>query len=50
MDTSIDNAREETALGAGRALVLWFLFFLISFGLGYPTLNSALGNGGMAGL
>jgi hypothetical protein len=39
MDTSIDNAREETALGAGRALVLWFLFFLISFGLGYPTLN-----------
>jgi hypothetical protein len=39
MDTSIDNARPETALGAGRALVLWILFFLISFGLGYPTLN-----------
>lgn len=26
-------------LGAGRAVVLWGLFFLICFGLGYPTLN-----------
>ncbi len=26
-------------LGAGKGLTVWFLFFLISFGLGYPTLN-----------
>jgi hypothetical protein len=39
MDTSTDNPRAETALGAGKAIVLWFLFFLISFGLGYSTLN-----------
>ena len=39
MEPSIDNDRAETVLGAGRALVLWSLFFLISFGLGYPTLN-----------
>jgi hypothetical protein len=39
MDTSTDNPRAETALGAGKAIVLWFLFFLISFGLGDSTLN-----------
>ena len=26
-------------LGAGKGLTLWLLFFLISFGLGYPTLR-----------
>ncbi len=27
------------SLGTVRALTLWFLFFLVSFGLGYPTLG-----------
>jgi len=39
METSVDNTCTGTALGAGRASVIWGLFFLISFGLGYPTLN-----------
>ncbi|HVZ84845.1 MAG TPA: hypothetical protein VG893_14310 [Terracidiphilus sp.] len=30
---------EPVRLGAERAAVLWGLFFLICFGLGYPTLN-----------
>jgi len=29
----------ERDLGVRRALLLWLLFFLILFGLGYPTLN-----------
>jgi hypothetical protein len=29
----------DLKLGAGRSVVLWGLFFLICFGLGYPTLN-----------
>ena len=39
MDTSVDPKGAPESLGAGRAMILWLLFFLISFGLGYPTLN-----------
>src|SRR2546428_4465600 len=28
-----------TKVGPGKTVLLWFLFFLICFGLGYPTLN-----------
>jgi hypothetical protein len=39
MDNSVDRSREEARLGMGKAIMLWILFFLISFELGYPTLN-----------
>ncbi len=31
--------QDDLKLGTGRSIVLWLLFFLICFGLGYPTLN-----------
>ena len=39
MESLSDANGEVLSLGAARSLVLWILFFLISFGLGYPTLN-----------
>ena len=42
--TMPDNSPDETlsaprSLGLRGCLTLWLLFFLICFGLGYPTLN-----------
>ncbi len=39
MDASVSPIIGNKSLGAVRALTLWFLFVLISFGLGYPTLG-----------
>ncbi len=39
MDTSVVPNGAHESLAAGRAMILWTLFFLISFGLGYSTLN-----------
>jgi hypothetical protein len=39
MCASIDQPDADNVLGAGKALILWILLFLISFGLGYQTLN-----------
>ncbi|HWT65409.1 MAG TPA: hypothetical protein VN151_04795 [Terracidiphilus sp.] len=39
MQASAGDAGPQIRLGAGRSAVLWVLFFLICFGLGYPTLN-----------
>ena len=37
--TQHDAAALRCRLGLGRSLLLWLLFFLVLFGLGYPTLN-----------
>ncbi len=39
MDAEQKGADGAIRLGAGRSAVLWVLFLLICFGLGYPTLN-----------
>jgi hypothetical protein len=39
MKSISDPHGERLSLGTTRSLILWILFFLISFGLGYPTLN-----------
>lgn len=40
MTTSIAPLRRtQPSIGTGRAALLWVLFLLIAFGLGYPTLN-----------
>lgn len=39
MQARPERTHSVIRLGAGRSAVLWGLFFLICFGLGYPTLN-----------
>ena len=39
MITRDDATTTECSLGGARSVILWLLFFLILFGLGYPTLN-----------
>jgi hypothetical protein len=39
MESLSDPLPEVLRLGGTRSIALWILFFLISFGLGYPTLN-----------
>ena len=39
MTTRDEATTTECSLGAARSVILWLLFFLILFGLGYSTLN-----------
>ena len=39
MESLPDPRADVLRLGGTRSIVLWILFFLICFGLGYPTLN-----------